>query len=289
MLTEFLGRMKLCNFRGSTSVDGLGQFTSSAEGAGLGQGSVQFSMNAVQIKETIGLKPVDLSRVSIDTSALNRAGFHQVNPNLGLASQFYAPARTNLWGGFDRNQIGDRRLQFSATSADFISALGMQVPGSVPIPGGRDLARVGLLAPYKSGGLTFPPCGTRSTSTFRAMMISTADLFKALDSEASALTIVFRILLFILLFVAYNLIGGPLSVAPDIIPCIGPFFSGIVGCVVGIMAFFLALSTWTTATALSWIFYRPLLGIGLLVVAGVAFAAVMFVRGRGNSKGAPLQ
>mmetsp|Transcript_52118 Transcript_52118/g.86419 ORF Transcript_52118/g.86419 Transcript_52118/m.86419 type:complete len:439 (+) Transcript_52118:40-1356(+) len=252
-------------FSGITSVTGVGRFESVAPNVGLGTSafsSVQFHMDETQVAKIVGLKPLPLE-VPLSQALVNQ-GFVKTGP--AVFSTVYA----------NQPRIGDRQLEFHALTTDVITALGKQIP--------QDNGVSGIIKPYISGGLIFPPCDTRSTVTFRATMISTDELFGALHSELATMTVTFRICLFLLLFLAFYLIGNPLSVAPDIIPCIGPFFSGIAACFVGIMAFFLALSFWITATALSWLFYRPLLGLLLLLGAAATFAAALYARGQGKSQ-----
>ena len=76
-----------------------------------------------------------------------------------------------------------------------------------------------------------------------------------------------------MLFVAFSLIGKPLTIAPDIIPCIGRFYSNLAGCFVFAVSFFAALSLSFAVTALAWIYYRPLLGSILLALSFAVVSA----------------
>merc|ERR1719203_2664493 len=111
---------------------------------------MEFSMTSEQVKSIVGLTPVDLSLLQATQAlpALSSQGWIAIDPRAGLASQFYSPIFNQYFPGMPP-RIGDRILEFSASSTDFISALGMQARAST----GR-----GALVGYMSGGLTFPPC-----------------------------------------------------------------------------------------------------------------------------------
>jgi hypothetical protein len=71
----------------------------------------------------------------------------------------------------------------------------------------------------------------------------------------------------------------PLSVFADVIPLLG----SVVGAGAGVIAFLLAAAGSLITISIAWIFYRPLLGIGLLALAGVALF-FLFKRSRAASK-----
>jgi hypothetical protein len=77
--------------------------------------------------------------------------------------------------------------------------------------------------------------------------------------------------------IGINLMVRPLSVLADVVPALG----SIVAAGTGIIAFLLALFFSFITIAIAWIFYRPLVGIGLLAVAG---AAVYLTRARVAAK-----
>jgi hypothetical protein len=74
---------------------------------------------------------------------------------------------------------------------------------------------------------------------------------------------------FILLWIGFGLLFAPLSVLADIVP----IFGSLVGAATGLIAFLLALAVALTVIALAWLFFRPLLGLTLLVLA---IAAAVF-------------
>jgi len=162
-------------------------------------------------------------------------------------------------------RVGDRQMRIEFYSASTISAIGRQLPRG----------HVATLSPISAGGGVFPPCDKRNIEAYTARSISAYEMLAAMQSDLDVLTTIMRMVTYFILFIGFALIGGPLSVAPDVVPCIGPYISGVAGCIVGIMAAFAALSLWALTTALAWLFYNPVYGILLLVVSAAATAAVI--------------
>ena len=69
-----------------------------------------------------------------------------------------------------------------------------------------------------------------------------------------------------MMFMGLAMFFRPLSVLGDVIPFVG----SLIGMGTTIVAFLLAAALSLVTIAVAWIYYRPLLGIGLLVLA-VAF------------------
>jgi hypothetical protein len=65
------------------------------------------------------------------------------------------------------------------------------------------------------------------------------------------------------MFIGTALVFKPLKVLADVLPLAGR----IVGAGTGFIAFLLSAVSATTIIALSWLWYRPLLGIALLALA----------------------
>jgi hypothetical protein len=65
------------------------------------------------------------------------------------------------------------------------------------------------------------------------------------------------------MFIGTALVFNPLKVLADVLPLAGR----IVGAGTGFIAFLLSAVSATTIIALSWLWYRPLLGIALLTLA----------------------
>jgi len=77
------------------------------------------------------------------------------------------------------------------------------------------------------------------------------------------------------------MIFKPLSVVADVVPFIG----SIVGMGTGIVAFALSAPLSLVTIAVAWIFYRPILGVALLVV-GIGVFVSIFVMAKKRKQAA---
>jgi len=68
---------------------------------------------------------------------------------------------------------------------------------------------------------------------------------------------------FVVMFVGTAAVSNPLKVLADVLPLAGK----IVGAGTGLVAFLISSVGSLTIIALSWLWYRPLLGVTLLLVA----------------------
>jgi hypothetical protein len=106
-------------------------------------------------------------------------------------------------------------------------------------------------------------------------------MFELAHDRNKMLTWAIRIGGFFIMGFGFSMILGPLSVFASVLP----FLGRIVETGTTIIAFLLAGIVWTLVVAIAWIFYRPFLGIAILVVT-VALG-IMTVRklraGKSNS------
>ncbi len=68
------------------------------------------------------------------------------------------------------------------------------------------------------------------------------------------------------MFIGFALILRPLSVAADVVPILG----NIVGAGAGLVAMVCTAALAPLVIALGWLWYRPLIGIGVLIVGAAA-------------------
>lgn len=101
-------------------------------------------------------------------------------------------------------------------------------------------------------------------------------MFEDALSENALLTWLLRLGGFFLLWFGLSLLFAPLSVLAAVVP----LFGKLVGAATGLIAFLLALALALAVIALAWLFFRPLLGITLLVLAVAAAVAGFRVFGR---------
>jgi hypothetical protein len=96
-------------------------------------------------------------------------------------------------------------------------------------------------------------------------------MFKAAEDANAVLTLVLRFVGFLMMFFGLRLMSRPLSVLADLLP----FLGSAVGFLTGFVSFFIAIGFSVVTIAIAWIFYRPLIGILLLLVAVGAIAAAI--------------
>ncbi len=94
--------------------------------------------------------------------------------------------------------------------------------------------------------------------------VAADQMFAQAHAANNTLTWILRGVGFMLMWIGLGLIFKPLSVLMDVLPLLGTIVGKGIGFVTFIIAAVLALIT----IAIAWLFYRPLLGIALLVVAG---------------------
>lgn len=108
-----------------------------------------------------------------------------------------------------------------------------------------------------------------------------AEMFQDAQDSNTMLTWVIRLVTFLMMFGGLAAVFKPLSVIADLIPFIG----SIVGTATSIIAFLISAPVWLLCVAAAWIVARPLVGILLLVgagllIGGLVFAAITFNKKR---------
>ena len=91
-----------------------------------------------------------------------------------------------------------------------------------------------------------------------------AEMFQTARTNNAIMTWLVRIGGFLLMFIGLSMVFKPLSVLADVLPILGDIVEMGMGLVAGLIAFICSLVT----IAIAWVFYRPVLGIILLAVAG---------------------
>jgi hypothetical protein len=146
-------------------------------------------------------------------------------------------------GNPDSPQVGDMKVAYHGlASGSTISVLAAQSHGG--------------FSSFVTGngyGLQMAETGNHSLSEMIAQK----------KKEESLLTWILRGVGFFLMFIGAVMFLSPLSTVASVIPILG----SIVGAAAGLAAFVFAVPASLIVIALSWIAFRPLLGIGLIVVA----------------------
>ena len=146
-------------------------------------------------------------------------------------------------------QIGDQRISFKVTGATPVSLISRQVQNTFELYRTKNGATVELL----------------QVGTFSA-----DEMFMHAKEMNRLLTWGLRVLGWLLMFAGFALIFNPLVVLADVLP----FLGWLVGTGTSLLAFLLATPGTLLVVALAWIYYRPLLGILLLIIA-VAIPVVL--------------
>ena len=117
---------------------------------------------------------------------------------------------------------------------------------------------------------TFEAYSAKSGDTIALLETGThsaAEMFKTAQEENAMIKWALRVVGVIVMFIGCSMMVKPLSVLADVIPPLG----SLVGFASGLAAFFVSATFSLTTISVAWIFYRPLLGIALLVGAVASF------------------
>jgi Transmembrane protein 43 len=142
--------------------------------------------------------------------------------------------------------IGDLRVSHEAAMPGTVSVIAKQASGS------------------------FEPFVAKAGGTIEMLetgLVSADAMFTAAHQANKFMTWILRLVGFILMLVGFSLLFRPLSVLADVVPMIG----NIVGAGTGFIAFLLSLPLSLLVISVAWIFYRPLIGIPLVVAAIAGF------------------
>ena len=145
----------------------------------------------------------------------------------------------------DTPQIGDLRISFQKVNSP---------------------TEVSIIA--QQTGKTFEHFTGKSGATLQMLHVgnhSAAAMFEQAQNSNKIRTWVVRAVGFILMFIGFSMLFKPLSVIADILPIAGT----IVGVGTGLVSFLLATPLTLCTIAMAWIFYRPMIGIPLLIAAAV--------------------
>lgn len=143
----------------------------------------------------------------------------------------------------DDPRVGDARVRFEAIKTGEASVLARQVTD------------------------TFEPYATAygtSIARITSGIQSKEAMFAAARSENKTVTWLLRAGGFLLMFFGFLALFQPLKILADILPLAG----SIVGAGTGLVAFLLAATGSFIVVALAWLWYRPLIGVALLLLAG---------------------
>lgn len=139
-------------------------------------------------------------------------------------------------------QVGDTRIYFEAVAPQVVSLVSVQ--------------RGSSFVPYQASN------GNR-VELLEPGVLSAQQLFEAAQDRNRLLTWGLRLAGFMLMFFGFRLVFGTLRVLAAVVPALGRLVGGAISLVAAILAAVISLIT----IAIAWLFYRPLLGAGLLIAS----------------------
>ncbi|MCC9603901.1 TMEM43 family protein [Stieleria sp. JC731] len=157
-------------------------------------------------------------------------------------------------------QIGDVRVWFTATPVSTVSLLSQQKADS--------------FTPFQTS------YGTE-IHTLQMGAASAAEMIAHEESVNRALTWALRIGGTFIMFLGLVMILRPLVVVADVLP----FLGSLVGFGTALVAGLLTIAGSMTVIGFAWVFYRPVLGVSLLIVAAVAIYLVVSRAKKGRTGG----
>ena len=118
-------------------------------------------------------------------------------------------------------------------------------------------------------GTSFAPFPTHTGTTVELISagdVPAASMFKAAQEENATLTWILRGVGAVVMFVGFAMILRPLAVVGDVIPILGD----IIRAGTGLVALICTVAIAPLVIAIGWLWYRPLVGIALIVVGAAA-------------------
>lgn len=142
-------------------------------------------------------------------------------------------------------QVGALRIRYAVVK-----------PMTVSIVGRQENDTIGTYR-TRNGNIMLLTSGTVDSET----------MFASAESENTVVTWLVRLGGAIMMWLGLVLMLGPLKVLGDVVPLVGSMVGAGAGLLAGVAAVALSVAT----IALAWVFYRPLIGVALLILAGVFF------------------
>jgi len=248
---------------------------------------------------------LEWSQMAQDSSQFQQPNGHQ-NPPTTLEDASFVADQAKL-GAFtlDRGSLqqvpADTPLNMSAEQAQAaqtalgktvsVSENGLYVGANPAIPQPGDMKISYSVAPQNT---TLSLIGAQTNGVIRPyptkagiplLMVrsgtaSPAEMFAEAKAANKTLTWILRVVGVVVMIAAFGMVLGPLGVLADVLP----LFGKIVRVGTGLVAGALGISISLVVVALSWLAFRPLLGLGLLAVAGGVIGVLIW---RAKAKPSP--
>ena len=150
-------------------------------------------------------------------------------------------------------KLGDIRVSFTHSPVDVVTVIAKQVGSS--------------FQEYEIDKELNPYIDVRSGDK----ELTKEEVFAKNEADESMMVWFLRILGFIIMSSAFGMIFKPISVLADVVPLFGDIAESGIGIISSLIAFVLSM----LIIALAWLWYRPLIGILLLVLMGAAIFGII--------------
>jgi hypothetical protein len=232
------------------------------------------------------------SEQAIDSSTFNQAAGH-ANPPMPFTDARWVASDARLGGytlGADTLGLATLTTPLTPTAPDgWTAAAGALVKGDPAAPKIGDLkvsylalasgSTLSVLAEQSSGG--FGPYV--APNGYKVEMVDVGNepagaMITAQRNNETTMTWVLRVVGFIGIFVGVLIFLSPLSRIASFVPLLGSIVSGAAF----LAALVIAVPTTLVVVALSWIVFRPVVGIGLLVAAIALLAGLRWLHAKAH-------
>jgi len=139
---------------------------------------------------------------------------------------------------------------------------------------------------FKTGEASLVNWDTGKSGTFRNVnwavtgSFSKSDFLDEKTNENNTTTWLLRFVGWLLMFLGLQLVTGPISLVPEVVPCIGGLLGEVVGCALCCLNFGISLSISLFVIGLAWLMARPLYGLLLFAAAAAIVGAAICARSR---------
>jgi Transmembrane protein 43 len=214
-----------------------------------------FRLPASLVSEIDNFRPLPVDRAMLDSLPVGlRQGTIVADGRFYLPNKFGSRVRVDP----GNPQVGDLRVAFKGVPPGPVSVVAKQTGGT--------------LEPFQtaSGPVAILYVGTHTPDA----------MFKSEHNKNTVLTWVLRLAGFAVMWIGLVTALKPLTVMADVVGIVGDIAEAGVGLVTGLVALVLSLST----IAVAWLFYRPVLGIGLLSIAAGGVWWFTRLRAKGHAQ-----
>lgn len=189
--------------------------------------------------------PIKIGAFTLDSTLVEKIDHFEAVVDLGPAPPGYQLSANTFYRGKDPAQpeIGDVRITYRAALTTDYSIVAKQSKN--------------VLVPYRDSESGYV------IALVEAGQLSLQKMFAEQSDTENLLTWMLRLGGLLFVFMGLRLLFGPIEMLAAVVP----FLQSIVGFSAGVIAFLLAIPITLITIALAWIYVRPLLGLGLVLLS----------------------